>query len=110
MNKYKILYSLLLLGCSSSLLWSQVALNEKAATMIPDERRIEWTPGLPGGIPEITGPVYNVLDYGADPTGVEDSKSAISQAISALPTEGGVVYIPEGSYRIATKIFSIVLL
>lgn len=104
MNKYKNIYTLLLLLCSSSLIWSQVALNEEAATVIPDERRIEWSPGIPDGIPEITGPVYNVLDYGADPTGVVDSRSAITQAISALPTDGGVVYIPEGNYRINSKV------
>jgi hypothetical protein len=52
----------------------------------------------------------NVLDYGADPTGVNDSTTAFTKAIAALPpvggwavvpTGGGVVYAPTGSYKIS---------
>ncbi len=51
----------------------------------------------------------NVLDYGADPTGVSDSTTAFTNAISALPavrgsanlpTGGGWVYAPTGNYKI----------
>ena len=55
----------------------------------------------------IQGAVVNVLDFGADPTGVADSKAAIQAAInsisptsSASNTGGGTVYIPGGKYRI----------
>lgn len=72
--------------------------------IIPDERRIQWNPGIPGGIPEITGPVNNILDYGADPSGKTDSKNAITQAIAALPSDGGIVYIPEGTFLVGSKI------
>ena len=49
----------------------------------------------------INGASLNVLDYGADNTGVSDSTSAINAALAAAgamtPTRG-VVYIPTGKY------------
>ena len=49
----------------------------------------------------INGASLNVLDYGADNTGVSDSTSAINAALTAAgamtPTRG-VVYIPTGKY------------
>lgn len=77
---------------------------DNTGEIIPPERRIVWDPGIPGGIPEIDGPLVNILDYGADPTGTGDSHSAIMNAIGAIPVSGGVVYVPEGSYRISRKI------
>lgn len=55
----------------------------------------------------------NVLDYGADPTGVNDSTAAFTSAFAALPdvggtitipTGGGVVYAPTGNYKISSTI------
>jgi hypothetical protein len=43
----------------------------------------------------ITGAVANVLDFGADPTGVADSTSAIQAAINV----NGAVFLPKGTYR-----------
>jgi hypothetical protein len=49
----------------------------------------------------ITGAPVNVLDYGADPTGVADSATAIQAAIDyAVNTSTQAVYIPAGRYRI----------
>jgi hypothetical protein len=49
----------------------------------------------------INGAPLNVLDYGADNTGVSDSTSAINEALTAAgamtPTRGAV-YIPSGKY------------
>ena len=42
----------------------------------------------------------NVVDYGADPTGVADSATAIQNAIN----ENSSVYIPTGTYRVDTMI------
>lgn len=42
---------------------------------------------------------YSVLDYGADPQGESDSTAAFHSAIEAA-TGGGIVWIPEGLYRI----------
>ena len=44
---------------------------------------------------------HSVIDHGADPTGGADSTSAIQAAINAVASaEGGVVYLPEGTYRV----------
>jgi hypothetical protein len=49
----------------------------------------------------ITGAPFNVLDYGADPTGAADSRAACQAAINACRAAGGgVVYFPEGQYLI----------
>ena len=59
-------------------------------------------PGLPGG-----GGIYlNVLDFGADPTGVTDSSSAINTAAALVGSNGrhGVVYLPTGTYRVNHQI------
>lgn len=45
----------------------------------------------------ITGAPVNVLDFGADPTGVADSQPAIQAAISSGATE---IVIPSGQYRL----------
>lgn len=50
----------------------------------------------------IDGASVNVLDFGADDTGVADSTIAFQNAIDSLPTNGGTVYIPNGNYLIST--------
>ncbi len=72
--------------------------------IIPEERRIQWDPGIPGGIPEVTGPVVNIVDLGADPTGQGNSLAAINSAVASLPSGGGVVLIPEGTFRVGSKL------
>lgn len=53
-------------------------------------------------IPDRTGPVFDVTDYGADPTGASDSTSSIQNAIyAAQAVGGGVVYLPAGEFRIS---------
>lgn len=43
----------------------------------------------------------NVVDYGADPSGQADSTAAIQAAIAAVEgTGGGVVFLPEGTFRV----------
>src|SRR5690242_16205773 len=43
----------------------------------------------------------NVVSHGADPTGAADSTSAIQDAVKALPSTGGVVYLPAGTYKMS---------
>jgi hypothetical protein len=43
----------------------------------------------------INGAVINVLDYGADPTGVADSTAAIQAAMD----ENNIIYFPAGTYK-----------
>jgi hypothetical protein len=54
----------------------------------------------------ITGAEANILDFGADPTGVADSTSAIQAAINSLGTSGGRVRFPGGSsiYKVTATI------
>ncbi len=46
----------------------------------------------------IDGAVLNVLDYGADPTGANDSTAAIQAAIDEALAANKAVYIPTGTY------------
>lgn len=48
----------------------------------------------------ITGAPINVLDYGADPTGTNDSTTQIQNAINA----GTSIYIPAGTYKISSTL------
>lgn len=53
----------------------------------------------------IEGATFNVLDYGADRTGVTDSKDAINLAFEAMETAGGgTLYFPEGTYLVTNTI------
>ncbi|MCL4433353.1 MAG: glycoside hydrolase family 55 protein [Actinobacteria bacterium] len=59
---------------------------------------------------DMGGTVFNVIAYGADPTGVNDSSTAINNAIeAALQNDpaligqsqgGGIIYIPPGRYLV----------
>lgn len=49
----------------------------------------------------INGAPVNALDYGADPTGVNDSTTAIQSAMD----NGKVVYLPAGTYKITSLRF-----
>jgi parallel beta-helix repeat protein len=44
----------------------------------------------------------NVKDYGALGNGIHDDTAAIQAAINSLPTTGGTVFIPAGTYMIDT--------
>ncbi|HWR50322.1 MAG TPA: glycosyl hydrolase family 28-related protein, partial [Bryobacteraceae bacterium] len=46
--------------------------------------------------------MFEAVNYGADPTGFNDSTAAIQQAIDAAGVAGGVVYLREGTYRFET--------
>jgi hypothetical protein len=46
----------------------------------------------------ITGSEFNLLDYGADPTGVADSTAAIQAWMDALYANNASGFAPEGTY------------
>ncbi len=48
--------------------------------------------------------VYNVRNFGATGDGITDDTAAIQAAINAIPSTGGTVYIPAGTYRINSPI------
>lgn len=52
----------------------------------------------------INGIPVNVLDYGADPTGVAESTQALQDAVTAAVAAGNSVYMPAGTYLIKDTI------
>lgn len=60
----------------------------------------------------IEGAPVNVLDFGADPTGVADSLPAFQAAIASFPTDfdsqfysqGGTVIVPEGNFYLSNTL------
>lgn len=52
----------------------------------------------------IDGAYINIVDFGADATGVADSASAIQAAIDAIPSTGGTLYVPTGTYALASGV------
>ncbi len=78
---------------------------ESGQQVLPEDRRVEWIVGIPGGIPT-DWPVWKkVTDapYGADPTGRRESARAFNQALADMP-EGHVLFVPEGTYRLDSSI------
>jgi hypothetical protein len=51
-----------------------------------------------------TQKVFNVLDYEADNTGLNDSKTKIQNAINDAAANGGIVFLPAGIYKISNKL------
>ena len=73
--------------------------------IIPPERRINWQPGVPGGIPNRTTIFCNATNppYNARGDGVTDNSAAILNALNACPSNQ-VVYLPAGNYRVNSQI------
>jgi hypothetical protein len=73
--------------------------------IIPAGRIPPWQNniGVPDGIPTNRTVYVNVVDLGADPTGVNDSSAIIQGAVDNCPQDQ-VVYIPEGTFRLGTLI------
>src|ERR1043166_4585589 len=82
------------------------ALHCKApADIIPGSRTPPWQNniGVPSGIPTNRTIYVNVVDLGAEPTGVNDSSAIMQSAIDSCPQDQ-VVCIPEGTFRIETLV------
>ena len=91
--------------CSKIILILILILNSATYAVdniIPDDRLIEWTPGIPGGIPFYPAGV-NVTDYGAVPDDGNDDREFVLNAINNCP-EGRAVYFPAGTYHISDDI------
>jgi len=53
----------------------------------------------------ISGAPLNILDFGADPTGVVDSSAAIQATINAASSTGNAnIYVPPGTYTVSTTL------
>lgn len=83
---------------------SRVQAEHRGASLIPDDRRMEWKPGVPDGIPNY--PVFaSAKDaaYGARGDGRADDTAAIQKALDACP-EGRAVRVPAGTYRLTSQL------
>jgi len=50
-----------------------------------------------------TATYTNVKDFGATGDGTTDDTNAVKDAVTALPTDGGVLYFPPGTYIVAPE-------
>lgn len=48
--------------------------------------------------------IINILDFGADNTGITSSTTAIQDAYTSLPLTGGEIIIPDGLYLLSTAV------
>jgi len=79
----------------------------KTIPLVDDQPDYVLTEGVNGLVnkyafptPDYTKHIFiNVMDYGADNTGLRYSTAAIQFAINALGTNGGTLYFPAGKYR-----------
>lgn len=81
-----------------------------AADVLPEARKsATWARanvGVVGGIPSGSGwTVYNVLAYGADPTGVSSSQAAYNAAYAAAGTNS-IIYFPAGTYKVSNLVLA----
>ena len=78
--------------------------------IIPSSRRLNWAPGIPGGIPHRTNIFSNVRTGIPGSTNValgdgrHDDFAAINDAVNLCPS-GMVVYLPAGRYRITQSLY-----
>jgi len=74
-----------------------------SAEIIPPERRIDWNPGITAEEPE-RNVIEDVMSFGAFGDGITDDSQAFWDAINALTEQGGMLYIPRGTYLIKKKL------
>jgi len=84
--------------------WVSCPCGCAAAEIIPPDRRVDWSPGIAGGIPTYPAGI-NVKDapYWAKGDGVADDTAAIQRAINSCPA-GKAVFLPEGTYRTTAEL------
>ncbi len=75
------------------------AVSFASAQVIPDERRIQWSPGVPGGVPDYPAELDVVVDFGAVGDGATDDTEAFVEALAAT-SPGHALYVPEGTYLV----------
>ncbi len=69
---------------------------------IPEDRIIDWNPGIEEGIPEYPAGV-NINNFGATGDGITDDSQSFLDAIEACP-DNHAVFIPAGTYLITNRL------
>lgn len=65
---------------------------------VPESRQTSYA-NITGEIPNLIGKtVVNLKELGADVEGVHNADQVMKQAIAKLGREGGIIYLPSGSY------------
>ncbi len=83
--------------------------NNAEFTQVPDTA-VTFIAGCTGAITRTVAaklgevPGVSVVDCGADPTGVADSTTAFQNAFNSVPTTGGLVLCPAGTYKISSTL------
>lgn len=70
---------------------------------LPNSRKVDWSKAGLNYIPEIEK-TYNVLDYGADSTGVIPVDSIITLLMDSTSSKMGCIYFPAGTYLVSRPI------
>ncbi len=96
-NKFRVLLGVIILVILFSV---QNAISIE--NIVPEDRRIEWKPGLLNGIPDYPVSV-NVKDFGAVGDGVSDDTQFFINAINAAGA-GSAILVPTGIYKITSTI------
>lgn len=80
--------------------------NGTLANMAAGTHKCRETGNGAGAPQDCSYPTISVVDapYSADPTGTNDSTSAIQAAINALPAAGGDVVFPCGTYKVSSTL------
>ena len=86
---------------TSYYLWSDTNGQLRYSSTAPVEAS-----GDTGGISLSSDMGLNVKAYGATGDGATDDTTAIQAALTAVPSTGGTVYFPAGTYKITTKLTS----
>ncbi|MCX7911160.1 MAG: glycoside hydrolase family 55 protein, partial [Endomicrobia bacterium] len=83
-----------------------IIVTRNFAEVFNSDRIIDWTKaGYFGEIPYISSPIANVKNFGAKADGVSDDYQAIVSAINSVKkSTPAVVFFPEGTYLIKSRI------
>jgi len=92
-------------ACWAILAWLSLLACRGQGAIIPDNRRIVWDSGIPGGVPLRTTIFANVRNppFAAKGDGMADDTDAIQRALDTCPSNQ-VVYVPTGVYKITRQL------
>jgi hypothetical protein len=104
-------YSIQVQNKNGSLIYSALAAGDRFSDVVVngiDSSEVTYSPPFVGGVATNVeaklAQTVSVLDYGADPTGVSNSSTAVQAAIDAVETLGGSVVFPPGKYLFTSQV------